>query len=142
MNFFLFWLLYNEIMAYIIKQFFIWFFIDVPKEILRAWNNFIMFYLDYFSISLLFKTLFSPWHKYAFSYSRRVNIADYAGTFFFNLMSRIIGAFLRICLIFAGLIFEIVIFIAGAIIFIGWFLLPVFIIISFLAGISITIGNF
>ena len=37
-----------------------WQFFDVPKNILKAWKNFLNFGLYYFSIPLLIKTFFLP----------------------------------------------------------------------------------
>jgi len=110
----------NTILAWISWQFF-----DVPKFILQTWRNFLLFNLNYFSIPLLFKTLFSHWHRYRWSYGRGLDIPRYLEAFFSNLISRILGAIMRIILIVIGLLIEIFIFFGGIIIFFGWLMLPV-----------------
>ncbi len=108
----------------IILMWLYWHFLEMPKNILQAWRNFLLFNLNYFSVPLLFKTFFSPWHGYRWSYGRGFDIGRYAGVFASNLISSILGAILRIFLIVIGLTIEIFIIIAGAVIFLIWLLLP------------------
>jgi hypothetical protein len=115
----------------IILQFLLWYFLEVPKKILKAWGNFLRFNLEYFSIPLLLRTLFSHWRRYQWSYPRGFDLPKYLEVFFSNLISRLLGIILRIVLIFICLLGEILILVSGAIIFIGWFALPVLLWLSF-----------
>ena len=121
----------------IIIQWFFWQFSEAPAGILRAWKNIILFNLSYFSIILLLKTLFSPWRRYSYSYGQGFDLGRYFEVFTFNLISRILGAIIRICLIILGLLTEIFIIFIGIIILISWLLLPVFLIIGLIFGIWI-----
>ena len=121
----------------ILIQYLLWYFFDVPKEILKGWRNFLLFNLNYFSFFLLLKTFFSHWRQYKWSYGRGFDIARYLEAFFSNLISRILGAIMRTFLIFVGILTEIFIIIFGAIIFLGWILLPVFIIFGLYFGFKI-----
>jgi len=112
----------------ILVQYLIWYFFDVPKEILRGWKNFLLFNLNYFSFFLLLKTFFSHWRQYRWSYGRGFDISRYLEAFFSNLISRILGAIMRTVLISIGIITEIFIILVGAIMFFGWIFIPVFII--------------
>ena len=118
-------------------QYLIWHFFDVPKGILKAWRNFLLFNLNYFSIPLLFKTLFSHWRRYRYSYGRRFDLGRYFEAFTFNLISRGLGAVVRVILILIGLLVEFFIILAGAIIFLGWLILPVLLIAGLIFGIKI-----
>jgi len=109
----------------IVLQFIKWYYFDQLKAILKAWKNFLRFNLNYFSISLLLKTLFSHWRRYQWSYGRGFDIKRYAEVFFSNLISRVIGAIIRFFLILIGVVAEIIIVLAGIIVFLGWLLLPV-----------------
>lgn len=111
-----------------------WHFFDVSKNILIAWKNYLKFNLDYFSVPLLIKTFFSPWRKYKMSYDKGFNIKKYFETLSFNMMSRIIGAFLRLFFIFFGILIEILIFFIGGIIFISWIILPALLLIGIFYG--------
>jgi len=80
-------------------QFFIWYLIDVPKQILSAWWNFLRFGMQYFSIPVLLKTLFAPWRKYQWSYGQGFDLQRFAETLATNIISRTLGAIMRFILI-------------------------------------------
>ena len=121
----------------ILFQYSIWHFIEAPRGIVGGWKNFLLFNLNYFSIGLLLKTFFSPWRRYVWEYPRGFSFGKYAEVFLSNLVSRVIGAILRIFLIFAGIFIEIFIVIAGAIVFLGWLALPLLLTIGFLSGLTL-----
>ena len=102
-----------------------WQFFEMPQNILSAWRNFLLFNLNYFSIPLLIRTLFSHWRRYKWSYGKGFSFSKYIEVFFSNLISRLIGAILRTFLIIIGLIIEIFIIFIGAFIFLGWLILPI-----------------
>jgi hypothetical protein len=112
-----------------------WYFFEMPQEILLGWRNFLFFGLNFFSIPLLLKTLFSHWKKYYWVRGRGFDIGEYFSVLFSNLMSRFLGALVRIVLIIVGIVFEIIIFVCGAILFVGWFVLPILLISGVLIGI-------
>jgi hypothetical protein len=118
-------------------QYLEWYFCDVPRAILKAWGNNLIFNLKFFSIGLLLKTFFSPWHRYQWSYPRGFDFGKYAEVFFSNMISRILGAVVRIIFILLGLVFEFFIFLVGAVIFLGWFLLPFLLILGLSVGIKL-----
>ena len=113
-----------------------WQFWEMPKNILRAWKNFLLFNLEYFSIPLLLKTFFSPWHRYKWSYPRGLDIGKYLEIFISNLITRALGVVLRSFLIFFAILTEIFIFLLGLIIFLGWLILPVLLILGFVFGLK------
>lgn len=121
----------------ILISYLIWYFFDVPREILRGWKNFLFFNLNYFSIPILLKTFFSHWRQYKWSYGRGFDISRYLEAFFSNLISRILGAIMRAILIFIGILSEIFIVFFGLILFLGWVFLPVFIIYGLYFSIKI-----
>jgi len=118
-------------------QYIFWQFWESPKSVLAGWKNFLKFGLNYFSLPLLFKTLFSPWRKYSWSYGRGFDIKRYIEVFFSNLISRILGAIVRIFLIIFGILFEVFILFAGLVVFLGWLILPLLLILGFYYGFSI-----
>jgi len=124
----------------IVAQFIFWYLVDVPKKIIRAWKNYLLFCIEYFSIILLLKTFFSHWRRYIWEYPRGFDLAKYSEVFFSNLISRTLGAVMRSLLILIGIFAEILIFFAGAVFLLSWFLLPFFIFILFLLGIRICLS--
>jgi hypothetical protein len=111
----------------------------MPREILKGWKNFLLFNLNYFSIPLLLKTLFSHWKRYYWVRSRGFSFGEYFNVLFSNLMSRFLGALIRLFLIIIGLILEAFILISGLIIFLGWFILPILLILGLALGLSLII---
>ena len=86
-----------------------WHFVAMPLFLLSVWKNYILFGLDFFSVPLLASTLFAPWRRYRWSYSKHFNPVAYLGTFISNLFSRIVGAICRVVLIVAGIALQIAI---------------------------------
>ncbi len=114
----------------IISLWILWYYSETPRNLLIAWRNFIFFNLNYFSIPLLLRTFFSPWRRYRWDYPRGFDIKGYFETFISNLTSRILGAMCRTVLILVGVATLIFTFIFGLIIFCGWLLLPIILLIG------------
>jgi hypothetical protein len=121
----------------IVVQYLQWHFIEMPKEFLRGWKNYLKFYSYFFSIPLLLKTLFSPWKRYQWSYGRGFSPTRYLETFVSNMFSRLIGAVLRITLICVGILVELFVFALGGIVFLCWLFLPAILFFTFLFGIKL-----
>lgn len=115
----------------LIFEYLSWHFFEMPKIILGAWKNYLKFGNYFFSITLLLKSLFSPWKRITWSYGKGFSPTRYFQVWFSNLFSRTVGLVLRSVLIVIGLAFEIIILILGGIFYIFWIFLPA-IIISFL----------
>lgn len=124
----------------VLIQFLSWYFIESPKAILRGLANLLYFNLNYFSIPILLKTLFSHWHRYRLSYGRGFSPSRYAEVFIFNMFSRIIGAIVRIIFIIIGVFFEIFLLGGGIFVFLVWFFLPLIIVYSFIQGIFLILS--
>ncbi len=118
----------------ILFQWLKWQFFEMPQVILKAWQNFLKFGLNYFSTPLLIKTLFSPWRRYKYFYPRGFDFWTYFETFFSNAIFKVLGVMIRSLLIIIGIFAEILIFFTGLFFFLGWFFLPIFLIWSFYHG--------
>jgi len=121
----------------ILIQYLVWQFLNVPKELAKAWKNYLRFFLHFFSVPTLIKTLFSPWHGIAWSYGRGFSFKKYAEVIISNVFSRVIGFFLRLVLISLGLVVEIIVFIIGFLIFFCWLFLPVILVLTIIYGINL-----
>ena len=124
----------------IIIKWFKWHYYGAVGNLIKAWANFLKFNLNFFSIGLLLKTIFSPWRQYKEQYERGFSPSKWFFVFSGNMVSRVIGAIARILFIILGLIMEIFIFISGIVILILWLALPLVIIILLWAGIHLLIG--
>lgn len=121
-------------MINILPKFFAWYYIDMTSGLLKAWKNFLIFNMEYFSIPTLLKTLLSHWHRYYSPYSKMFDLWKNLESLVFNLMSRIIGAMLRIVLIVIGVVIEAFILIIGIIVLCIWVVIPGFLIVGILIG--------
>src|SRR3989338_5728863 len=104
--------------------FFQWFLLKTPKDILHLGRNFLLWGWLYSSIGFLAKRLFAPWHKDLTSYGRGFDLKRFVQVFGWNIVSRFIGAFLRVFVIAFGLIAELLIAALTAVIFVAWYLGP------------------
>ena len=125
-------------MKTIFRQSIEWYLLDKPKLLLKAWFNYLRFYLKFFSILLLLKTLFSPWRQYEWKrQTRGFNLNEIMKIHFSNLISRILGFIVRVVMIFVGLAVEFFVFIIGLGVVIGWFFLPVIMVIVLIKGLEL-----
>lgn len=121
----------------LLLRYFKWHYMDATREILKGWGNFLWFDFNYFSVGLLLRTLFSPWRRITWDYGRGFDPGRYLFTFASNLVSRILGAFVRIWLIAAGILGEILFLFLGSMFFLFWLALPGIIIGAFFYGFSL-----
>ena len=123
----------------LVFQWIVWHYARAPKQIILGWFNFLSFIPRYFSFGTLLKTLFAHWRRYKDSYGRGFDIKVYARTFLLNIISRILGAIIRIVVIAAGLIVELFVFIIGLALFVFWFAWPLFVICGIYVGLVLII---
>lgn len=102
-----------------------WFFFIAPRNILLAGRNFLLFGWHYFSIGYFVPRLFAPWHRDVSGYGRGFDLKRFLHIFGWNLISRVIGAILRIFVIALGVVFESAVIGATVLCFFAWYLLPV-----------------
>lgn len=114
-----------------------WHFIGAPLNILKGTLNFIVFILNFFSIPILLKTLFSPWRRYAWQKPKGFNISLAFQTASFNFISRIIGALIRIFVIIIGILFIVLTIVAGLSLLFLWIISPFLIIKGIIYAFSI-----
>lgn len=126
-------------MAGIFIQYLQWHYYEMPRNILWGWRNFLEFGLNYFSTPVLVKTLFSPWRRYHYEYPRGFDPGQWFNALTFNLMSRGIGAVVRLFMISIGMVAEILILLAGIFIFLLWLALPLCVVVLFLLGVKLII---
>jgi ATP-dependent Clp protease ATP-binding subunit ClpC len=103
-----------------------WHFIAVPKQILKIWINFSIFFYHYFSIGILLKTLFLPWKRvYRVKQSLGISIQEISDRLSYNLISRCLGFLIRSSTISFGLIIIIINFLVFLNLFFVWLIIPI-----------------
>ncbi len=110
-----------------------WYLFDAPRSIARAWRNFLIWAANYFSLGLHLKHLFSPWRRTVTLYaSRGFDFNAWIDSVLITNFSRLIGFVVRVATIFIGLVWLLLVFLFGFLLFVGWYLLPILIIYNFL----------
>lgn len=120
----------------IINNFFQWYYLEMTKLILRIWKNFLIFILNYFSISSLLKTFFSPWKNYRESYGRGFDLKRYLTAFFSNILFSLLGMFTRIFLLIISFLLQFFIALGGMIVFLIWIFLPLLLVVGIVVGLQ------
>ena len=101
-----------------------WYYGEAVKDVLTGWRNYIIFSLNYFSIPLLLRTLFSPWRRDITKKPRGLDVQRIFEYVAFNSISRGLGFLVRFFTIIAGIIFSLVVVISGFVFFVIWLILP------------------
>lgn len=115
----------------IIVHYLHWHYTKAFGEIFRLWTNILWFIKEFFSFSVLLKTLVTPWKRLSNSGSGGVS-GFFEGLIITTIM-RIVGVIIRLVTFVFGLVCLIIAFAVG-IIFIGvWPILPF---VVFLVGVS------
>jgi len=125
-------------MSILLVRYLRWHFGDQTRKILRGWRNFLAFGIYFFSITLLLKTLFSPWKRISWSAGRGFDLGERFLVLFSNLFSRFCGAIARIPVILMGIFFELLVLVFGAGLFLVWFALPFLLIFCFILGLILS----
>ena len=105
------------------------------KSFLIIWRNFIEFFWNFFSIKLLFRTLFSHWRRDITRRGPGFDLKEFLEALIFNIFTRLIGAVVRSAIIFIGLLIELLTICLGIISFLVWLILPFVLLYLLLAGI-------
>ncbi|OHA33073.1 MAG: hypothetical protein A2928_00820 [Candidatus Taylorbacteria bacterium RIFCSPLOWO2_01_FULL_45_15b] len=101
---------------------------------MRIWGNIFRFTFNFFSVSLLARSLFSPWKRVHEEARRGFDIGEYLSRKLVNTLMRIVGASLRLIIIFFGIFFLCVVTLAGIVIFIAWILTPLILLLLVIFG--------
>ena len=111
------------------------------KGLFRIWKNFLLFSFHFFSLLPLLQTLFSPWHRLTSSYGRGFDPMVWTRAFIENMISRILGAIVRSAVISMGILAELFIFIAGALLVLLWLILPLAAPLLFISALALIIPS-
>jgi hypothetical protein len=94
-------------------------------EMLINFKNFLGFVYNFFSISTLFRTLFSPFQRLKEEYRGGLNVSAFFESFVANLIMRFVGLFVRSWVIALGIIALVITFLCQIILFVLWIVAPV-----------------
>ncbi|HEY4524469.1 MAG TPA: hypothetical protein VJL36_01805 [Candidatus Paceibacterota bacterium] len=100
----------------------------------RIYTNCLWFLFNFFSVSILIRTLFSPWRRLTEGYPAGFAPSAAAEILIINLLMRAVGLVIRtVFILFAGLTLTIAFFL-GWLALVFWLVAPVVILGSFFTG--------
>jgi len=123
----------------LIEHYITWHYGQAYLDIYHVWTNFIWFFFNFFSIDLLFKTLFAPWKRMGEEYPEGFNISRTITTWIVNMLMRFVGMGIRIFIIGFGLCLASIAFLLGLVVIAIWTIMPIFFIALIIWGISLII---
>ncbi|MCX6739262.1 MAG: hypothetical protein NT098_04420 [Candidatus Parcubacteria bacterium] len=123
----------------LIEHYITWHYGQAYSDIYHVWTNFIWFFFNFFSIKLLFSTLFSPWKRMGEEYPAGFDIGRAAQTWVVNILMRFVGAGVRLIVIAVGLSFALLAFLLGLVVLVVWTVMPIFFVALIISGFSLII---
>jgi len=126
-------------MVTIFLEYFYWHYTIAPFEILRIMQNYLKANWHRFLIVQHLRTLFVPWHRQNpsdFGKKERT-FTDKIMDFFVDMYIRLIAAGIRLTIIFAGLIWQLVLLFFFLVLFVCWLAWPAIAIYSTSRGLSL-----
>ncbi len=124
-------------------HYFRWHYSRALLDLVGIIRNFLWFFYEFFSISLLLRTLFVPFHRLEDDRKKK-NVLDFsamAEVLLVNMLMRIVGALVRSFLIVFGTIFIVCTSVFGCFFLLVWLFAPLFFIFLVVAGITLLISG-
>lgn len=119
------------------QKYIVWHYSRALVDLWGILMNIEWFLFNFFSINVLFKTLFARWRRLGERRTRGFNIADFFATLLINTMMRIVGFFMRSLMIIMGIIAMAGTFLIGVFSCVAWFALPVIIVSLAVVGVDL-----
>jgi len=111
--------------ATLLPVYFLWHYTTALRDLIGLWGNFLWFVLNFFSVGLLARTLFSPWRRLKeYKRSRGLDLGEALGNAAVNLIMRLVGVFVRAATIIAGLVVGVFVLASGVVAFFVWLAMP------------------
>ncbi|MDD5639516.1 MAG: hypothetical protein PHR47_01770 [Candidatus Pacebacteria bacterium] len=91
-------------------------------------SNYVNFWVFFFSIKIILRSLFSPWKKIeSVPQKTGFDIVIWANNVFFDIVSRVIGFIMRVFLLGFFVICEVITLTIGVVLLVVWLFLPLII---------------
>lgn len=109
----------------------VWHYTRAVRDLLTIVGNFIWFFYNFFSLPLLLKTLFVPFHRLEEHAASGLDLGAMLEAFMVNILMRCVGAVLRIFVLLIGILFLILTFAAGCLMLVAWLASPAIVVTLF-----------
>jgi len=124
----------------IFANYLIWHYGRAIADLTHIYGNLIRFTFNFFSLTILLRSYFSPWRRMGESYPERsMEITAYLSVFTVNMIMRCVGIFMRTIIIIIGLMATILVIVSYPLILLTWLILPLLVVFFFLVGLGLLI---
>lgn len=113
----------------LLPEYLFWHYTLAIKRIINIFINFLWFFYHFFSVPVLFQTLFSPWHKLNQRYKPGLDLGAIAETIVVNTIVRTVGFIIRSLVLLFSAFFFIITLLIGILFLLIWLLLPIILVI-------------
>ena len=110
-------------------HYFAWHYTQAVRDIVNIIGNFLWFFYEFFSIKLLLRTLFVPFHRLEERARSRLDVSAVAQTFLINTLMRLVGALMRLFVILIGIILIACTVVVGFSMLLLWLFAPVVVVV-------------
>ena len=118
----------------------LWHYTKAWHDLLRVISNYLWFIGNYFSISLLLRTLFSPWRRLSIKGGKGQQ-DSFFGALLINTLMRVVGFIFRIITILAGAFVLLFAVILSVFLIALWLVLPIFVFFLFFGGLGFMLNQ-
>jgi hypothetical protein len=119
-------------MIFLFPQYLLWHYTKGIQEAFKLCYRIEAFIFHFFSVPLLFKTLFAPFERLNEGYKKGLDVGNWAGTFIVNTIMRFVGMLVRLFFIVLAVVCGVVWVGIGGALFIVWLVAP-FLMLALLA---------
>ena len=112
-----------------------WHYSRAISDLTSNLKEIVTFILRFFSVGILFRTLFAPWKRLGEGYAKGFDPADFFQTLLLNIILRIVGLVIRLVTIIIALSLFVIGVALSLIIFVIWVLFPIY--LAFILALSI-----
>lgn len=114
----------------------VWHYTAAFRDMAGVWMNFFWFLYNFFSISTLFRSLFSPWRRLDEERKGGFDPAAFGEALIVNTIMRFVGFCIRLVTILLGCVALAALAVLGILFVIFWIFLPALIVGLFVIGIA------
>lgn len=125
--------------ASIFLGYFSWHYGKAFSQMAVLFANLYWFIGHFFSVGTLLRTLFSPWKRIFEFHHRGEGAEAYFAIIVVNILSRIVGAFVRLIFIFIGLLTTVLMTIGICAVIVFWLFAPFVLTLAFVFGVRMLI---
>ena len=113
-----------------------WHYTQAVVDLIGIVKNFLWFFWEFFSIKLLLKSLFTPFHRLGQQYKGGLDLSNLAETILVNTLMRFVGFLLRSFLILLGILCILLTFVVGIFFLVAWVLAPLLLVFLIAFGVK------